>query len=166
MQGAGSRDRAQRRCTLDPAEQRLWVAGREPFKKYGWALQTPSKTPPRCTPHCAEAGKLGSAAKPRASCEHLLRAPATNTWPGLAAATALEVTPSSSRGRKPRLRPIARESVRLRFELRRLLRICLAVCRKGERGNIQNGLVWRGWGSSAGPGGSSGSHPAWRAPVS
>lgn len=115
------------------------------------------------------AHRPGSSAQlqsPGSPCEHLLRAPATNIWPGLAAATGLEITPSSSRGSKPRLRPIARESVRLRFELRRLLRICLAVCRKGERGNIQNGLVWSGWGSSAGPGGSSGSHPAWRAPVS
>lgn len=41
-------------------------------------------TRPCCTPHCAEAGELGSAAQPRASCEHLLRAPACcrhPAWP-------------------------------------------------------------------------------------
>lgn len=116
-------------------------------------------TPPRCTPHCAEAGKLGSAVKPRASCEHLLRTPATNTWPGLASATVLEVTPSSSRGYKPRLRPIARESVRLRFELRRLEDLLGCVQKGGERKHpewfglegvgIECGTWWFIWISSS-----------------
>lgn len=94
--------------------------------------------------------------------EHLLVA---NTRSGLAAAAGLELTPGSSRGDKPEgPSTSARKSVRLRFQLRRLWRICLAVCKeKGERKRPEwfdlKGIecetcrfLWV--------------HPAWRAPVS
>lgn len=107
-------------------------------------------TLPCCTPHCAEAEEQAQLAKLRASCEHLLQTPGL----GLAAAAALDLTRGSSRGCKPGLPTIARQSVRLWLQLRRLLQICLAVGKEREE---TSGMVWFEGKSNVGPEGSSGS---------
>lgn len=98
-------------------------------------------------------------AKLRASCEHLPQTPGL----GLVAAATLDLTPGSSRGCKPGLPTIARQSVRLWFQLRCLLRTCLAVGKEREE---TSGMVWIEGKSNAGPEGSSRLHSAWRALVS
>lgn len=122
-------------------------AGREPFKN----MNGLPKLPRRHTALLHAALRRGREARLCCRAQGLLqtrlRAPAANTWPGLSAATALEVTPGSSQGCKPRLRTIARESVRLRFQLRRLLRICLAVCERGREETSR--MVWFGGGGGS-----------------
>lgn len=101
-----------------------------PLKIWIGSLCSLEDKPPCCTPHCAEAEELGSACK----AQGLLRTPAKGTCCKHPAS--LELTPGSSRGCKPGLPTIARKSVRLWFQLRRLLRICLTVGKESENGLV------------------------------
>lgn len=75
MDGAASRDRAQRRCALDPAERQLSAAGREPFKN----MDGLPKLPRRHTALLLAALRSGREARLSSRAHSLLRAPADGT---------------------------------------------------------------------------------------
>ena len=143
MQEARSHDRAPRRCTFlrsssfglqDASPLKIWIGSPMlPWRhtallyaalRSGWGTRL----------------SLQSSGPPANTCwGWLLQTPSL----GLAAAAALEVTPGSSRGCKPRLPTIARESVRLWFQLRSPIED-LFGCGQGkrEKENVRDGLVW------------------------